>query len=635
VGALLLWLTACDPAPPGADPEDLSGVCVDSPRPPQALRLLSRREYEASLRDLLASVEGASCEVDLDCAVTTEACLAGTCTDRACGEVGFALPGSEWASPVVAGDFNGWQTSVASGALPLTWDDATGHWIGTALLPDGDYQYKFVSGGTDWFVDPGNPAASDDGYGGQNSLLSVACRTGGWAADVPPETRPDDFPFDSHTAGNTVSSRHLQAWLDAGAQAADRVAAAAACEDEACETILLQALGRRAWRRPLTDPELAGLLALARAADLALAVEALLSSPYFLYRSELGGSVTDGVTSLTAWERATALSYTLWGTLPDEVLLDAAEAGLLDDTSGLITQAHRLLDDPRAAHALRAFGAQWLGTEAIGTVDKNESLEAATREALDEEVGRLVAHVALEGGGTWDELFTTPTTLVNESTAGLYGIQGVSGAALRQADLPADRAGILGLPAVLAVQAHSDQTSPIRRGLWVREHLLCQSLGVPPAEAASVPVVDTDATTRERFAQHTADPFCAGCHDFIDPIGFGFEGYDTVGRWRDTDNGQPVDTSGDMVDVERLGAGTSAPFESLPELAETLVASKAAPACFAMQTRRWALGVEEPDHDNCETEALAGALDAAGHDVRTLLVALVSTPSFHARAEAL
>jgi len=630
----LLLMAGCDRGATPADEGDLSTICEDGQRPPRTLRLLSHREYEASLRDLLASVEGATCATDVDCAVTTETCVAHTCTARPCGEVGFALADGDWTAPVVAGDFNGWQAAESAGALPLVWDPETDRWRATTLLPDGDYQYKFVSGGTDWFQDPGNPATTDDGYGGQNSLLTVACRTGGWAADVPAETRPDDFPYDSHAAGNTASTRHVEAWLDAGEAVAARIVAAAGCSDRSCEQALLSDLGRRAWRRPLTSVELDSLLGLADAADPALAVEALLSAPAFLYRSELGQLGDDGVAVLDGWERATALSFTLWGTLPDEILLDAAAAGQLDGPEGLMDQAWRLLDDPRAADALRAFGAQWLGAEAIGTVDKNTELDPAARQALLEEVGRLVATVTLDRGGTWDELFTTPTTLANEATAGLYGLEGIAGDALREVDLPPDRAGLLSLPAVLAVQAHSDQSSPIRRGLWVREHLLCQSLGVPPADVASVPIVDPDATTRERFAQHTADPFCAGCHDFIDPIGFGFEAYDPVGAWRDTDNGQPVDSSGDMVDVEYLGAGTSAPFETLPGLAETLIASEAAPACFTLQARRWALGLHEEDEDHCETDALAAAFEGSGRDVRSLLVALVTTPSFTQRQDA-
>ncbi len=266
--------------------------------------------------------------------------------------------------------------------------------------------------------------------------------------------------------------------------------------------------------------------------------------------------------------------------------------------------------------------------EAITTVDKNVELDAAARQALHEEAGRMVSSVVLSGGGTWDELFTTPTTLANGATAALYGVEGVAGDQLREIPLPADRAGVLGLPAVLAVQAHSDQTSPIRRGLWVREDLLCHDLGVPPPDAASVPVVDTSATTRERFEQHTADPFCASCHDFIDPIGFGFEHYDPVGTWRDTDSGQPVDSSGDVVDVEVLRAGTNSPFDTLPGLAEVLLDSRSAPGCFTRQARRWALGLAEEGDVDCELDALAQAFEDGEHDVQTLLVALVTTPSF-------
>jgi hypothetical protein len=144
-----------------------------------------------------------------------------------------------------------------------------------------------------------------------------------------------------------------------------------------------------------------------------------------------------------------------------------------------------------------------------------------------------------------------------------------------------------------------------------------------------VPKIDPNATTRDRFAQHTANPFCASCHKHIDPVGFGFERFDAMGKLRDTENGKPIDAKGDMTDVEGLGKGTSAPFSDLSTLGKTLGASKAAEACVAKQLYRFTRGVMEDDM--CTTRPYEARLAAKGGDIRELLVDLVSSDDFTVR----
>jgi hypothetical protein len=180
---------------------------------------------------------------------------------------------------------------------------------------------------------------------------------------------------------------------------------------------------------------------------------------------------------------------------------------------------------------------------------------------------------------------------------------------------------------VLASYAHSDQTSPVRRGVFVRERLLCQEMPTPPPNAATIPVIEDGASTRERFAQHSADPSCSACHRLIDPVGFGFEAFDAIGRHRTTEAGQPVDASGV---IEGLDGGATA-FDGLPELAASLAASSEAPACFARQAYRQALGGLEGDAQRCDLERLASAFAAARHDIRELLVAITQLDSFRYR----
>ncbi len=190
------------------------------------------------------------------------------------------------------------------------------------------------------------------------------------------------------------------------------------------------------------------------------------------------------------------------------------------------------------------------------------------------------------------------------------------------------RAGVLGHGSILVATGLSDQTSPIRRGLFVRRRLLCQDFPIPPPNAGGLPPVDPNATTRERFAQHSANPSCKSCHQYIDGVGFGFERFDTVGRQRDTDSGKPIDSTGDMNDVEGLGTGTDAPYTTLGELGQILASSDAAKACVVRQYWRFARGAIEPD--SCSLSRAKAKLVASGDPVE-MMVAVVLSPDFLVR----
>ena len=188
-----------------------------------------------------------------------------------------------------------------------------------------------------------------------------------------------------------------------------------------------------------------------------------------------------------------------------------------------------------------------------------------------------------------------------------------------------------GHASVLASTAHSDQTSPIRRGLWVRRNLLCQELPPPPPFAGGVPDVDPNATTRDRFAQHTANPACRSCHQYIDGVGFGFEQLDPVGRWRDTEQGHPIDATGELTDLEHLGSETSATYRTIPELARLVAGSRAAPACFVRQYYRFARGVQDSLAGRCARRALEQRFADSGGDVRQLMLDTLLSRDFVVR----
>jgi hypothetical protein len=656
---VLLGLVACgtDAGPaagprPGDTGADAAECSPGGPAPRQ-LRLLSRREFSASINDIFGwrAAPAGDCTETPDCDLSAASCVGGTCTEDPCGTVTFLYrpSGAAPATVHVAGSFNGWAPTLADGGLPLAWAAADGVWWAKAALPAGRHTYKLVLDERTWVADPANPATEDDGYGGVNSVVTVDCSDPGaaggpvdWGADLPVEVRPPHYPFDQSAEAGLVTAVYAERALTATGNAAARFAAewaaAPPCDaaQAACQRDTLTRLGRRAWRRPLQPDELDAAVARVAEGDdaadgLALAVQSLLFSPHFLYRSELGEPQPDGTHRLSDHELAAALSYTLWGTTPDDALLDAADAGRLSTPEGVRAEAARLLADPRARDALGVFVAQWLGVERVATADKSPALfpevDTAFRADLLAETRDFSTAVFFDRTGSLDELLTADWTVASPRLAAWYGATPQSGGTASLTGT--GRAGVLGHGSVLFATAHSDQTSPVRRGLFVRERLLCQSFGVPPANAGGVPDVDPSATTRERFAQHAADPSCAACHTYIDPLGFGFEHFDAAGAWRATEAGVPIDASAELRAVEQLSDDDRAAWNGLPQLAGLLADSRAVGACFTREAARWVYGRDASDP--CALARAHAAFDAAGRPVLPLFLDLLSSPDFRAR----
>ncbi|MBX3251058.1 MAG: DUF1588 domain-containing protein [Myxococcales bacterium] len=586
--------------------------------PPRRLRLLSRREHAAAIRDLLAPLGGTS--------------GADPCTD---GTTFRFVPPRAVSSVSVAGTFNGWDPA----AWPMR--EEGGAWTLTRVVPEGRHEYKIVLDGSEWVADPSASATAPDGFGGVNSVLDVRCggasgvRVPDVTSALPPETRPEAYPFDLAADVAYVSSVHVEEYLAAAKRVADAVGDAVVALAPGDEAAFVHVFGRRAFRRPLSEGERERYVSLARAEGDAtrgrLAVlRAMLASPAFLYRSEVGAP--DGVGyRLDAFEMASALSFSLLGTTPPDALLDAAERGELDDERGVRAAAEGLLDDARAEATMRAFARMWLGVEELGQLprDTSPALRAKLREATE----RFVAGVML--GGRVDELFTSGALPADADVAAAHGASAPE-RAWDAVELPPERrAGVLGHASVQLRYAHSDQTSPIARGVFVRRRLLCQDFAPPPPEAGGVPEVDPTATTRERFRQHTESATCASCHQYIDDLGFGFEGFDHEGRPRREEHGLPIDTSGLLRDVEGFGTRTEAIFSGLPELGAALAASDAAPSCFATQWWRFAHGALEREEDECLVREVGRTFAAGDRSVRALLVEVLASERFRRRSAAL
>jgi len=417
----------------------------------------------------------------------------------------------------------------------------------------------------------------------------------------------------------------------------------------ACAIQFVERFGLRAFRRPLAAEEVDGLVALYTLAassggpshGFRRVVEAMLQSPAFLYHGDIGMS---GVPSASPepiddYGLASRLSYFLWNSMPDDELFELAARGELVERSTLAAQVTRMLQDPRAEHAIALFHRQWLALEGLEDATKNPDsypgFDQALAAAMLEETDRFSRHVVLEGDGMLSTLLTATYSFPDARLLELYGIAPPDGFTPGdRVELDAsERAGILTLPAFLAKHAHSNQSSPIHRGIIVRENLLCQPIPPPPANVAGAPPPPDEITsTRERFAAHVADPTCAGCHAFIDPPGLAFEHYDAIGRYREVDGLGPVDASGELVNVSAALAGW---FEDALELSGKLATSEDVGHCVARQWFRFALGRIESASDACSLQEIEVSFQASKGNIRELLTQIVLSDAFiHVRSTA-
>jgi hypothetical protein len=411
-------------------------------------------------------------------------------------------------------------------------------------------------------------------------------------------------------------------------------------DGERCARTFLEGFGKRAFRRPITAAELDGLLAVFRAgaagADFArgieLSLQAILQAPSFLYRVELGqaaGSIP-GAVRLTPHEVASRLSYGLWGTMPDEQLMLAADAGKLSGPAEIEAQARRLVNDPRARRALVDFAQRWFGLDLLDEVMKdpahypqfNEGLIAA----MKREAATFFEQVVFEGDGRFQTLLTAPYGFPDAALAPLYGVTAPA-APGGKVELPAQqRFGLLTSVGVLTAHTFSDEAAAIHRGKFVRERLLCTTPPDPPADLmVEPPTPQPGVTTRQRLAQHIEDPACQPCHQYMDPIGFGFEKYDGLGRWRTMDQGKPIDDSGKLAFTDVDG-----PFTGVKQLSERLAGSTTVADCVAGTLLRQVASIES-EIDSCARDRLRAALAASGGDLRELLVAITLGTSFQYR----
>lgn len=410
-----------------------------------------------------------------------------------------------------------------------------------------------------------------------------------------------------------------------------------------CGRAFVDELLPRAFRRPVEPAEQAAFQGLFEASHaqhgfseaVALVVQAVLQSPQFLYRVELvpDDAMPGDVLPVTGHEMASRLSYFLTASMPDDELRAAAADGGLATREEVEAQARRLLQTDAGRQTVREFHRQWLDLGGLTSVSKDPALFAGLPDTVGQDwrdsVERFAEHVFFDGGGTIDDLVSSDLAFLSPALAAQYDA-GPADPQTGAVSLPGERAGLLTQPGLMALLAYPDQSSPVARGVFVRERLLCQHLPPPPNDVViEPPDPDPDATTRERFAQHTADPACAGCHVLIDPLGFGFEHYDAIGRFRTEENGLPVDASGTLAGVaDEAQAGD---YDGAVELSQRLAASTDFRDCVTHQWTTFALGREPTEADACAMEEIRQTLTDEGGDLRELLVAIATSDAFRFR----
>ena len=409
----------------------------------------------------------------------------------------------------------------------------------------------------------------------------------------------------------------------------------------------VEAFGERVHRRPLTADQVDDYLALAQLGgttyddtpglpgSIRLMVEALFTSPYFLYRTELSHEPVEGIVPLDGYEIATRLSYTLWNTMPDDALFDKAQDGSLTDADALRAEVDRMLKDDRSTAVFTKVLSQAMGVYRYDNISPNQSVYPnAPANLADLAIAELSALMqdAYVNGKTYRELLVEPRTFVNADLAPLYGLTGSYGADFEEAQLDgAERRGLLTTVGFLASNASSVNPDPIHRGLFIAQKLLCSNVSAPPGEIPPLPTPDPDQTNREAIEAITEVPgsSCVACHGtVINPFGFPFENFDSVGSLRTDDNGNPLDlATSPTIDGETLEV------DGALELIDALASSDVAYQCYGQLLSSYLMGRPYDDAD----EDLAGRIgDAAFADsplVDVIAEALVSPQFTYRRLE--
>ncbi len=405
--------------------------------------------------------------------------------------------------------------------------------------------------------------------------------------------------------------------------------------------LVLAPLASRAYRRPVRPDELKRLVRLVEMVDekgdsfeagVRLALQAILISPHFLFRVEADPEGSAEVRTLNDYELATRLSYFLWSSLPDDELMELASAGQLHEDGQIQQQVKRMLEDPKGQRFVERFSGQWLQLASLEDLtfdaeqfpDCDAELLGAMRRETELFFGAMVGQDL-----SVLELLDADFTFANERLARHYGLKGVAGTDFQRVSLAGTRRrGLLTQASFLAVTSNPTRTSPVKRGKFILENFLASP---PPPPPANVPLLDEGGkkltgTLRQRLEEHRSNPSCAACHRLMDPLGFALEHFDAVGRWRENDGGEPIDSSG------RLPSGEE--FEGSQELTQVLLASRRDQfvRCLIEKSMVYALGRGIEYYDQCAIDKIARRLEQDDFRFSRLIIEIVRSDPFRKRA---
>jgi hypothetical protein len=455
-------------------------------------------------------------------------------------------------------------------------------------------------------------------------------------------------PFDNdytlqHASGALIES--LEAMAD---DVADRAVSAAnrakivPCtptgpSDAACLRRTIETVGQKLYRRPLSEEQITAYLTLQSYATevnadvphdfytaVNLVLRSMLQDPEVLYRIETGTpSGEPGIFKLDNYELASRLSFLLWGSGPDDALLDQAKAGALLDAGSRATEAARLLGDPHARAQLERFHAMWLGYRAIPAT-------ADLAAAFSMETNKLIDKIVFDQPSSYLDLFTSTQTYVNATLAAQYGLTPPAGGEGWVSYADDKRAGILSHGSVLAAFSKFSDTSPTQRGIFVQTRLLCNKVGNPPANVNvdQPPAAPDKVCKLDRYDAHRTLASCAGCHSQLDPIGYGLENYDIGGKYRTHDDAHEECILPDKGELPGFGE-----FSGPGQLGRLLVDGGKIEQCFVQQLLTYAVGRELRAEESATKDALLAAFKGDAYDLQTLLKTYVSDERFALRQE--
>jgi hypothetical protein len=490
------------------------------------------------------------------------------------------------------------------------------------------------------------------------------------------------FETNTYTDVSTLVAQQYQQAAETLAQtavsSATTLASILPCQtqDATCAQQFIASFANKAFRGQLDSTESAQLLQLYTAVEaqfdfptgIQAVITSVLESPRFLYVLEFGeGTETGNVVQLSSYETAARLALFLWRSVPDDTLMQAAAAGQLATVAQVQAQAVRMLSATgvggvlKAASALNDFTTQFLQLQSTPSLGKDAQFGNWTtkigEEMLDETLTNVSQLVLAENGGL-TELLTSPASYVNSDLAAFYSMNGVTmaggtGVTVNDSTLSptqtkfvktdltsSSRAGILTNGGVMATQAHTSLPSSVLRGKLVREEFLCDQLpqpppGIPPP-ATSVP---EGGTTRSVSAAHeNAGGSCVSCHQYMDPIGFGFGHFDATGAYQATDaNGfspasafPPIDATGQVLAFEAGGLATT--FNGATDLTTQLAGAAQVQQCFVIQELRYALSRIETTSDACSAQEAFAAFSTSQLNIQKLLVAITASDAFRFRS---